>query len=84
MVSSPGGRELRLLSGREVTMLKCDDCGRFMSEAGSTWAEIYDFAAMCLDRTHHRCKRCTEKLGPAKSNAKPCSGDMTPYEGVNA
>lgn len=60
---------------------QCDDCGRFMNRKGSTWANIYDFAGRCLDREHFRCARCTEKLGPAQSNAKPYDGDMQHYQG---
>ena len=59
---------------------RCDDCGRFMSKG--SWADIYDFVALCCDYQHFRCARCTEKLGPALSNAKPHNGDMSPYQGV--
>lgn len=63
--------------------LRCDDCGRFTDGGpGSSWAEHYDFAGMQLDHTHIRCPDCTDKLGPVESNAKPCDGDMNPYEGV--
>jgi hypothetical protein len=61
---------------------KCDECGRFMRHApGATWADQYDFVAMCCDYTRYRCIDCTKKLGPVHSNARPASGDMSPYEG---
>lgn len=62
--------------------MKCDDCGRFISEPKS-WADIYDFAAYCCDHTHFRCEKCHDKLGPAESNARPHNGDMTTYQGIN-
>jgi hypothetical protein len=63
--------------------LKCDDCGQFAtSEPGSSGARMYDFAAMEPDYDHFRCKRCTERLGPVHSNARPASGDMRGYEQV--
>lgn len=71
----PGAR------GDEMTECnsKCTDCGRFMRDG--TWAAIFDLVAMELSHEHWRCTRCTGKLGPAQSNARPHNGDMTPYEG---
>ena len=60
---------------------RCDDCGRFCQTDGATWAEIYDFVAMGLDHEHLRCSHCTDRLGPAQSNATPHGGDLTPYQG---
>ena len=62
---------------------KCHDCGKFMNpEApGSSWAHKYDLVGMCLDYMHDRCAACSEKLGPAQSNATPTNGDMSPYQG---
>lgn len=64
---------------------RCDDCGRFISydAPGVSWGERYDMVAMCCDYVHFRCPRCTEKFGPAFSNARPCDGDMSPYQGMN-
>ena len=59
---------------------QCNDCGKFMKDG--TWAEIYDYVNMSLEYDHYRCRRCTEKLGPAKSNARPRDGDMSQYQGV--
>lgn len=62
-------------------MLKCDDCGRFMTTAGGSSADIYDFGpSPGLDHEHYRCNKCTERLGPAESNARPSNGDMSPYQ----
>lgn len=61
--------------------MRCDDCGQFMREA-SSWAHIYDFVAMELSHEHFRCKRCTERLGPVRTNARPANGDLSPYEGT--
>ncbi|HUN82418.1 MAG TPA: hypothetical protein VMV81_13020 [Phycisphaerae bacterium] len=66
-------------------MVRCDDCGqftRFSKGSGASWAAIYDFAAPGLDHEHCRCRRCTEQLGPVKSNAKPWDGDMSSYQCV--
>lgn len=59
--------------------MKCDDCGRFMSSG--TWADKFDFVAMEPDYCHYRCDRCSEKFGPAASNARPANGDMSQYQG---
>jgi len=62
---------------------KCDCCGRFMKCAdGASWAEIYDMVGMGLDHEILRCAECTQRLGPAESNARPYDGNMTPYQGV--
>lgn len=64
---------------------KCDDCGRFASNregGGASWADQYDFVAMCCDYVHVRCKRCTELMGPVLSNARPVNKDMAPYQGL--
>lgn len=63
---------------------KCDDCGRFLSyEApGTSYADKYDFVAMCCDYQHWRCSDCTARLGPVHSNARPYNGDMIPYQGI--
>lgn len=64
---------------------KCDDCGRYSGlHSGASSAEIFDFVAMCLSHQHLRCARCTKKLGPVRSNARPANGDMSPYETVTA
>lgn len=63
---------------------QCDDCGRFMNRKGASWAHIYDFVGMGLDREHFRCAGCTERLGPAQSNARPHDGNMQEYQGVFA
>ena len=62
---------------------KCDDCGRFFGYGapGGTWAHKYDFVAMEQSHTHLRCPRCTVRLGPVLSNARPSDGNMAPYEG---
>jgi len=60
--------------------LRCDDCGKFTSGEGATFASMFDFVAMCPDYDHCRCGACTERLGPVKSNARPHSGDTSPYE----
>lgn len=65
--------------------MRCDDCGKFASFAkgsGASSALIYDFVGMGLDHETFRCRRCTEELGPVRSNAKPWDGDMSRYEGV--
>lgn len=61
--------------------MRCDDCGRFMTPAGGSWAHIYDMIGMGLDHEHWRCRRCTDLLGPVASNARPYDGDMSPYQG---
>lgn len=62
---------------------KCDDCGRFMKlEGGASMAHQYDMVAMECAYYHLRCAHCTADLGPARSNARPASGDMSPYECV--
>lgn len=60
--------------------MRCDDCGRFASTDGASAANIYDFVAMELSHEHFRCRRCTERLGPAVSNARPWDGDLAPYQ----
>lgn len=64
-------------------MLKCDDCGRFMTtEKGASSASIYSFnpQSLGLDYEHMRCRSCSEKMGPVQSNAQPHDGDMTKYQ----
>lgn len=65
-----------------MSAIRCDDCGRFSRAEGASMADIYDFTpgSMGLDREHFRCARCTEVLGPARSNARPHDGDMSRYE----
>lgn len=63
-------------------MIQCNDCGRFMKIGGkASWAAVYDFAGMCLSHEHYRCDDCTDRLGPARSNARPADGDMSSYQG---
>lgn len=69
------------MSGSLFSQLRCDDCGRFASLSnGASSAMIFDFVAMCPDYEHLRCAACTARLGPIRSNARPSSTDMTPYE----
>ena len=62
---------------------KCSTCGRFMGwrEPKSSWVEIYS-GRSGLDREYYRCQSCTEKLGPAESNAAPYDKDMSSYQEV--
>jgi phage FluMu protein Com len=65
--------------------IQCDDCGKFTSVAkgsGASYARIYDFVAMGLDRERIRCPKCTEHLGPVQSNARPHNCDMSSYQTV--
>jgi hypothetical protein len=63
---------------------KCNDCGRFMTlSGGASTACMYDFVAMELSHKHYRCARCTAKLGPIDSNARPADGDMSPYQSIH-
>lgn len=68
------------VSWPESNRLRCSDCGSFLTRSYS-WANIY--AHDGLDYEHFRCARCTSKLGPALSNARPIDVDMTPYQGTN-
>jgi len=64
---------------------KCDDCGRFISygAAGLSWADQYTFYPPGCDYVHQRCPRCTERLGPVTSNARPHDGNMGSFQGIN-
>lgn len=57
----------------------CETCGQFAT-AGS-WAHQYDFAAMEPSHDSERCQRCTDKLGPVLSNARPRNDIWDQYEG---
>ena len=57
----------------------CDTCGRF-STRGS-WAHQYDFVAMEPSHDTERCQACTDRHGPALSNARPYNDCWDPYEG---
>lgn len=73
------------MSGGLFTSPRCDDCGQFASLAdGASSAMIFSFVDMSPDYDHLRCKKCTAKLGPVHSNARPSNGYMTPYESVTA
>lgn len=64
--------------------LKCDDCQRFMSlSGGASSARMYDMAAMEASHDHARCVRCTSRMGPVQSNARPADGDMRPYQSTH-
>lgn len=66
------------------SFIKCDDCGRFMQlSGGASSAMIFDFANMQPDYDHTRCSKCTSRLGPVRSNARPSGGDMTPYQSLH-
>jgi hypothetical protein len=61
-------------------MIRCDLCGRFCKSG--TWAEIYDMSGWSgLEYEAFRCDACTEKAGPATTNARPYDGDLTGYQG---
>lgn len=62
--------------------IKCSDCGKFMRLDGGSSANIYDMTAMCLSHEHYRCARCTNDIGPIRSNACPVDEEMSPYETV--
>lgn len=64
----------------------CDRCNRvvFLNERGASWANTYDFVAMEPKSELMRCARCTRKVGPVRSNARPSNGDMSPYQGYFA
>lgn len=61
---------------------RCDDCGRFMTPDGASWAAIYDMIGLELRHEHKRCATRTAKHGPVQSNARPRDGDMSPYQGL--
>lgn len=60
--------------------LRCDNCAKFARPNGGSFATIWDFVGMGLDHEQFRCGPCTERLGPAQSNARPADGDMSPYQ----
>jgi hypothetical protein len=66
-------------------IVKCDDCGRFLSQLKSRFSSaiIYDLIQLEPMYEHIRCQACTEKLGPIHSNACPADGDMSQYETIN-
>ncbi len=57
----------------------CKICGRFAT--AGTWAYQYDFVAMEPSYDSERCQPCTDKIGPALSNARPCNNVWDQYEG---
>lgn len=59
---------------------RCDSCHKFASYKGATYASMFDFAAMECSFEAMRCAGCTVRLGPVKSNARPCDGDTTRWE----
>jgi len=63
---------------------KCDDCGRFIGAVkGTSSADIYSFGVNPgCEYIHMRCPNCCKDLGPATSNARPYSGDMSPYQHI--
>jgi len=72
------------MSGGLFSPLRCDDCGQFATPAnGASSAMIFDMVAMCPDYDHLRCPKCTAKLGPVRSNARPSNGNMQPYETIH-
>lgn len=51
-----------------MSMPKCDRCGRFMrQEPGASWVFVpaIDVPGHTFGDERERCKRCTEKYGPA-------------------
>lgn len=58
---------------------RCRICGRFCSSG--TAAVIFDLVAMEPSHDIVHCAACTEKHGPAVSNARPADGDMSAYQG---
>jgi len=64
---------------------KCDKCGKIAQMCkGSSYACIFDFAAMEPSHDNFRCLDCTEKHGQTLSNAMPSNDDMSPYQRIHS
>lgn len=57
----------------------CSSCGRFATQG--SWAHQYDFVAMEPSHDEERCQACTDRYGPATSNARPYNNCWDQYEG---
>jgi hypothetical protein len=62
-------------------MDNCDLCGRFVG-CGGSFAMIFDFVKMEPSHDIARCKKCTETIEPAQSNARPYNKEMSQYQWV--
>jgi hypothetical protein len=60
-------------------VFNCSGCGRFATQG--SWAHQYDFVAMEPSHDTELCQHCTDKNGPAMSNARPHNNVWDRYEG---